>query len=209
MGCPYKEQLEMIKTGADYLETEFGKRPSTFVAGRWSIDNNTVKALVDTGIERDCSAPPHLKPCHFDWSKLPRICMPYHPSEDDYQKKGSMPLLIVPVSQMFPAVIANPELVPEVGFSWLKAGFNEYNQQGMPLFHICLHSPCMTDTYFLSIIQEFLSFMSEHKNVNFRFASEVHEYSHIVPSTLISPYLFGINRKIIKQGFKAVKSRFF
>jgi len=209
MGYPYKEQLEMIKTGADYLEAEFGERPSTFVAGRWSIDNNTVKALINTGMERDCSAPPHLNPCHFDWSKLPRICMPYHPSEYDYQEKGSMPLLIVPVSQMFPAVIANPETVPQVGFSWLKACFNEYYLQGMPLFHICLHSPCMTDAYFLSIMKEFLSFISGHKNVNFRFASEVHEYSHIDPSTLIGPYLLGINRKIIRQGFRAVKSRFF
>ena len=56
-GFPYEEQYEMVKTGADYLEDQFGKRPSTFVAGRWSIDNNTVKALVNTGMERDCSAP--------------------------------------------------------------------------------------------------------------------------------------------------------
>lgn len=207
-GCPYKEQLDMIKTGSDLLEAEFGKRPTTFVAGRWSIDNNTVKALVNTGMERDCSATPHSKPCHHDWSKLPRICMPYHPSGSDYQEKGQIPLLIVPVSQMFPAHIANPEAVPHSGLSWLKACFNEYYQQEMPLFHICLHSPCMTDTYFLSIMDELLGFMSKHKNVNFRFVSEIHEYDPVDSSTLIGPYLLGMNRKIIRNGFRAVISRF-
>ena len=188
MGYPYKEQLEMIKTGSDYLETKFGKKPSTFVAGRWSIDNNTVKALVNTGIERDCSAPAHSKPCHFDWSKLPRICMPYHPSEHDYQENGSIPLLIVPISQMlFHTGIANPEAVPNVGISWLKACFNEYYKQRMPLFHICLHSPCMTDPYFLAVMDELLAFISKHKNVNFIFASDVHEYNPVKPFTLIGP----------------------
>jgi len=204
---PYREQLEMIKTGADYLETEFGKRPSTFVAGRWSIDNNTVKALVNTGMERDCSAFSHAKPCHFDWSKLPRICMPYHPSEHDYQEKGSIPLLIVPISQMFHAGNVNPEVVPNVGISWLKACFTEYYMQGMPLFHICLHSPCMTEPYFLSVMNEFFAFIAKHKNVNFIFASEVQEYSPVNPSTLVSPYLLGMNWQVLRLGIRGVRDR--
>jgi hypothetical protein len=207
-GYPYKEQLDMIRTGADCLEAEFGHRPTTFVAGRWSVDNNTVKALVHTGMERDCSATPHAKPCHFDWSKLPRICMPYHPAEYDYQEKGSVPLLIVPVSQMFPSGSVNPEAVPGRGISWLKACFDEYYRQGMPLFHICLHSPCMTDAYFLSVMKEFLSFISRHEQVNFRFASDIHEYPYRDASTLIGPYLLGMNTKIIRRGFRAVTSRF-
>ena len=204
---PYREQLEMIKTGADYLETEFGKRPSTFVAGRWSIDNNTVKALVNTGMERDCSAFSHAKPCHFDWSKLPRICMPYHPSEHDYQEKGSIPLLIVPISQMFHAGNVNPEVVPNVGISWLKACFTEYYRQGMPLFHICLHSPCMTEPYFLAVMNEFFAFIAKHKNVNFIFASEVQEYSPVNPSTLVSPYLLGMNWQVLRLGIRGVRDR--
>lgn len=208
MGYPYKEQREMIKTGADYLEAAFGKRPTTFVAGRWSIDNNTVKALVNSGLARDCSAPAHSKPCHFDWSKLPRICMPYHPSDHDYQEKGSIPLLIVPISQMFHAGNVNPEVVPIFGLSWLQACFSEYYKQNMPLFHICLHSPCMTDPYFLAVMDEFLSFLSKHKNVNFIFASDVHEYSPVKPITMMSPYILGMNRHVLQQGVGAVKSRF-
>ena len=204
---PYLEQREMIKTGADYLEDQLGKRPLTFVAGRWSIDNNTVKALVNAGMERDCSAPAHSKPCHFDWSKLPRICMPYHPSEHDYQEKGSIPLLIVPISQMFHAGNVNPEVIPIVGISWLKACFTEYYRQGMPLFHICLHSPCMTEPYFLAVMNEFFAFIAKHKNVNFIFASEVQEYSPVNPSTLVSPYLLGMNWQILRLGIRGVRDR--
>lgn len=206
-GYPYREQRDMIQTGADYLEDVFGKRPTTFVAGRWSIDNNTVKALVDTGMKRDCSAPAHSGPCHFDWSKLPRICMPYHPSEHDYQERGDLPLLIVPISQMFHAGNVNPEVVPQVGISWLKACFTEYYQQEMSLFHICLHSPCMTDPYFLSAMDEYLGFIARHRNINFRFASEIPEYAPVSQSTHVMPYIWGINRNIIKLGCKAALQR--
>jgi peptidoglycan/xylan/chitin deacetylase (PgdA/CDA1 family) len=206
-GYPYKEQRNMIQTGADYLEDVFGTRPTTFVAGRWSIDNTTVKALVDTGMERDCSAPAHSRPCHFEWSKLPRICMPYHPGEHDYQEKGDLPLLIVTISQMFHAGNVNPEVVPRVGVSWLKACFNEYYRQEIPLFHICLHSPCMTDHFFLSAMDEYLRFIARHRNITFRFASEIHEYPPVSPSTKVMPYLWGINRNIIGSGCKTALRR--
>ena len=194
---PYEEQLEMIKTGKDYLADVFGIEPRVFVAGKWSISNDTVKALIEAGITHECSASAHSKTDHYDWSKLPRICMPYYPSEKDYQKKGSLPLLIVPISQMLPGGNVNPEVVPVVGLSWLKACFTEYHRQNLPLFHVCLHSPCMTDPYFISAMDEFLKFISRHKNVNFKFASEIKEYDDVVPKTNILPYLFGINRNIV------------
>jgi len=208
-GYPYKEQLDMIQTGSDCITESLGVRPTTFVAGKWSIDNNTVRALISAGVERDCSAPAHSRPCHYDWSKLPRICMPYRPSEHDYQEKGDLPLLIVPISQMFHAGNVNPEVVPQVGLSWLKACFTEYYSQRMPLFHICLHSPCMTDPYFLSVMDEFLGFIAQHRNINFRFASEVHEYAPVNPSTRVVPYLLGLNRNILGLGWKAAFKKIF
>jgi len=186
---PYTEQLDMIQTGIDHLSDVLERRPTTFVAGRWSIDNNTVKALINTKIERDCSAPAHSRFPHYDWSKLPRICMPYNPDEYDYQKTGSLPLLIIPISQMFPKGSVNPEIAPIVGLPWLKACFIEYYNQKIPLFHICLHSPCMTDPYFISVMDDYLSFISRHKDVNFKFASEVHKYDPVNPSTSIYPYV--------------------
>jgi hypothetical protein len=94
-----------------------------------------------------------------------------------------------------------------MGLSWLKACFDEYYRQEMPLFHMCLHSPCMTDEYFLSIMDDVLRFMSGHPHVHFRFVSEIPEYSPVHPSTLIGPYLLGMNRKIVAQGVRALISR--
>jgi len=204
---PYEEQLEMIKTGKEYLEDKFGIEPKSFVAGRWSINNDTVRVLIKTGITHECSAPAHSKANHYDWSKLPRICMPYHPSEKDYQEKGNLPLLIVPISQMFLFGNVNPEVVSSVGLSWLKACFLEYYQQNMPLFHICLHSPCMTDSYFISAMDDFLKFISKYKKVNFKFVSKVKEYDDVYPKTKITPYLLAINKNIMKTGLKWLRLR--
>lgn len=201
---PYKEQLDMIQTGKDHLTDIFGIEPKTFVAGRWSFNNDTVKALINTGITRDCSAPTHSRPCHHDWSKLPRICMPYYPSIDDYQKEGDLPLLIIPISHMFHAGNVNPEVIPIFGLSWLKACFLEYYKQNMPFFHICLHSPIMTDPYFISNMDSFLKFISKHKNVNFKFASDITKYEKVIPKTCIRPYMCGLNFEILKTGIKAI-----
>jgi hypothetical protein len=135
--------------------------------------------------------------------------MPYHPGEHDYQEKGDLPLLIVPISQMFYAGNVSPEVVPRVGLSWLKACFTEYYKQGMPLFHICLHSPCMTDPYFLSAMDGYLGFIARHRNINFRFASEVHEYAPVSPSTQVVPYLLSINKSIVHLGCKATFKKMF
>lgn len=204
---PYEEQLDIIKTGKDHLTDILGTEPETFVAGRWSLNNDTIKALIKTGMSRDCSAPAHSRPCHHDWSKLPRICMPYHPSQDDYQKKGDLPILMIPISQMFHAGNVNPEVIPIYGLSWLKACFSEYYSQNIPLFHICLHSPCMNDPYFIMEMDRFLEFISKHKNINFKFASEIEKYEEVNSKTNIIPYISGLNWKTAKLGIKAIRSR--
>jgi len=193
----FEEQLGMIKTGRDYLNRIFGYYPKTFVAGRWSLNNDTIKALVETGFTHDCSATAHSKPAHHDWSKLPRICTPYHPDEDDYQKKGDLPILITPISQFFPGGNVNIESAPFYGTKWLEACFLEYYNQGVPLFHICLHSPSMTDGYFISAMDRLLSFISKRRDINFKFVSEIKEYPAKKYKTNILPYLFAVNRKIL------------
>lgn len=200
----YEEQLGMMKTGKDYLNSVFGIEPKSFVAGRWSINNDTVRALIKTGITHDCSATAHAKPCHHDWSKLPRICPPYHPDKGDYQKKGDLPLLIVPTSQFFPQGGISIDIISYYGLSWLKACFLEYYKQEVPLFHICLHSPVMTDSYFISAMEEFLKFISKHKNINFKFASEIREYPEKSFKTNILPYIFAIDRKTMKRVFRRI-----
>jgi len=195
---PYKEQLEMIKVGKDYLMDIFGCEPRVFVAGKWSVNNDTIKALIKERFTHDCSASQRKKFSYCDWSKLPRMCPPYHPSERDYQEKGNLPLLIIPVSQLWRGGEVTPEAVPVVGLKWLKASFLEH-YESMPIFHIYLHSPCMTDPYFISVMDEFLRFISKHK-VNFKFASEIEEYKNINPKTKILPYFLRVNKTIIRQG---------
>ena len=65
---PYNEQLEMIKKGKELLIEKFNTAPKVFVAGRWCINNDTVKALIENGFTHDCSATPSKKPTHHDWS---------------------------------------------------------------------------------------------------------------------------------------------
>ena len=201
MDYSYLEQFDMIKTGKDYLNKIFGCNLTSFVAGRWSLNNDTVKALIENGFTYDASAVASSKPSHHDWSKLKRICMPYRPAKNDYQKKGDLPLLILPVSQFFPVGSVNVENIPGYGLSWLKACFLEYYKQSAPFFHICLHSPSMTDDYFTSAMDNFFSFTSKHENINFKFASEIREYPQMNFKTNILPYLFGLNAKIIKNRF--------
>ena len=203
----YKEQLEMIKTGKDFHQDVFGVEPNSFVAGRWSVNNDTIKALIQVGITHDCSAITSSKSDHYDWSKLPRICMPYHPSSSDYQSKGNLPILIVPISHLYGDGNANPEVISSVGLSFLKACFLEYYKQKLPLFHICLHSPCMTDDYFISATNEIIKFISNHKNINFKFASEINEYNHVDSKTKILPYLFAINRHAMRTYANEIKTR--
>lgn len=199
---PYEEQLILIKTGKEYLERKLGIEPKVFLAGKWSENNDTIKALIAAGFTHDCSPVPHAKLPHFDWSKLPRICMPYHPAEEDYQKEGSLPLLIVPTSQMFPRGEANPEFIPMSGLAWLKACFREYYWQNLPLFHIPVHSPAMTDNYLISAMDNFLGFISKHRNIEFKSASQVVRYAKVKPKTNILPYLAAINPVILKAFFR-------
>lgn len=194
----YKNQLDMIKAGKDALVDSFGIVPKTFVAGKWSINNDTVKALINTGFTHECSAHYDKIKSHYDWTKLNRLDLPYNPHNEDYQKKGDLPLIIVPVSQIFPKGNVNPEISYLVGLSWLKASFLEYYKQDMPVFHICLHSPCMLDPNCISVMDNFLKFIGAHKNVNFKFASQIKVSNEINPKTNILPYMTAFNVSIAK-----------
>lgn len=205
----YNEQLEMIKIGKEYHQEKFGVEPKSFVAGRWSINNDTIKALIKLGITHECSALTSSKSDHYDWSKLPRICMPYHPSSSDYQTKGDLPILIIPTSHMFLDGNASIESVPNVGVSYLKACFLEYYKQNLPLFHLFLHSPCMTDDYYISAANDILRFISNHNNINFKFASDINEYNYTNPKTKILPYIKALNRHVIKTFANEIRTKTF
>ena len=186
-----KEQLEIIGKGKEYFIKKFNKEPKIFVAGRWSLNNNTIKALTDLGFTHDCSVYPGLKP---NWPKLKRICMPY--------KSGA--LLMVPISRMPMGGMAGPEDIRKYGYQWLLACFKEYYNQSAPLFHIALHSPAMTDPYYIFFTDKFLSFISKHDNINFKFVSEIKEYPDKKIKTNYFYYASAINKTLAKTIFKKI-----
>src|SRR3989344_97835 len=198
----FEEQFGMIKTGKEYVKEKLDREPTFFVAGKLSENNDTIKALIEAKITHDCSAASHCKDENFDWTGLPRISMPYNPSTGDYQKEGDLPILIVPISQFFPRQSVNLELISQVGQSWLNASFLEYYNQDAPLFHIILHSPSMTNEYFILAMDNFLTFVSKYKNINFRFVSEIKKYPDKKFKTNIFPYLRNLNMEIIATGLK-------
>ena len=203
---PLGEQFEMMEAGKDCLEKRLGVKPRVFVAGRWSENNDTIQALIKAGFTHDCSPYAHSRAGHYDWSDLPRICMPYHPSEQNYQRKGSLPLLIIPVSRLLLDGNVNPEVAPRWGLPWLRACFREYYYQGLPLFHMCLHSPCMTDPYFVSVMDELLRFISRY-DISFKFASEVEECPKVESRPKYYPYLLAVNVNMMKTVSKALMSK--
>jgi hypothetical protein len=182
----------MVRTGKDCIRKTFGIEPRTFVAGRWSVNDDTVRALVTMGFTHDCSAAAHKRRGHYDWSGLPRICMPYRPSVSGYQTRGDLPLLMVPISQTLMGASVSPEIIPTIGRRWLESCFLEYYRRKLPLFHICLHSPCMTDPYFVEQMDALLSFIARH-DVSFRYASEIREFRAGRQMADVLPYITRFN----------------
>lgn len=196
----YNEQRELINIGKDLIDDYYGLDTKVFVAGRWSVNQNTINILEKNGFSHECSAFTSYK----DWENLPRICMPYHPDKNNYQKKGKLSILITPISQMIKFGNVNPEITHLVGLPWLKACFLEYYIQKLPFFHICLHSPAMLDPYFISAMDEFLKFVSTFEDINFKFASEIKNYKEIETKTKILPYIKAINKKLLINTFKNI-----
>ena len=196
----FKEQLSSIKTGKDYINESFDVDVSSFVSGRWSINNATINALLKLGITHECSSQPSRKTSYYDWSQQPRLQQPYKPSIDNYQKKGNSKIIILPISQTFLYGNVNPEITPLVGSKWLLACFLEYYHNKMPFFQICLHSPSMTEPFFINQMDKILNFISKY-NISFKFASEINLYDKhkILLNNRKFYYINAVNRKIIKD----------
>ncbi|MSU54444.1 MAG: PTS alpha-glucoside transporter subunit IIBC [Candidatus Staskawiczbacteria bacterium] len=175
----FEEQLGMISVGKKYVAEKLGIEPKFFVAGRWSYNEDTIKALQQSGFTHDCSAS----------AQSPMLPV------------FSKTIVSLPTSRYFPNSDVNPENIPRAGLAWLKAAFTEHYQQGVPVFHICLHSPCMTDQYFISHMDAFLAFIAGHNNINFTFVSEITETPAVKTKITIWPYLFAINKNMLRTFF--------
>lgn len=170
---PYQIQDQLIKEGKTRLKEKLGVVPQTFVAGRWSVNNQTIRALCDNGFTHDCSCFTTHKSDHYDWSKVGRFSKCYTPMAHDYQSPGDLPLLIIPISQLLKGGNVNPESAVTYPMPWFKLAFEEYYRKKSPVFHICLHSPIMTDQYFIDFFGRYLEYIAGHKGIEFKFAREI------------------------------------
>jgi hypothetical protein len=133
--------------------------------------------------------------------------MPYRPSELDYQTVGDLPIVEVPIAQMIRFGSVNPECALRVGPNWLKACFQEYFSQGLPVFHICLHSPCMIDPYYVRVMDDLLGFIARHPGVRFKGASEILDHGGATAQTLLYPYIQGIGPTVMRTAINAMLYR--
>ncbi len=96
---PSNVMREKIECMTDLLEEKFGHRPVVHRAGRWIINDQYLKILVEQGYIADCSVTPHV-----DWSKT-RGRTPgvygnnYRDERNNVTKRGE--ILEVPVSTLW------------------------------------------------------------------------------------------------------------
>ncbi len=206
---PYEEQLGMIRAGKECLQENLGVDPKVFVAGRFSLNSDTVNALIQTGFTHDASAVPGLRTSYLDWSNLSRMAMPYCPSKESYQKEGELPFLMVPVSLTLFGRMVSPESASMCGLSWLQVAFSEYYRAGAPVFHIVLHSPAMTNPYHASVMKKLLSFIAQHDTVRYKFLSEVRRHPRRELRGNVLPYVLAVNREVVKTVLRKTGEKLF
>ncbi|QNL20587.1 hypothetical protein HZR84_01005 [Hyphobacterium sp. CCMP332] len=100
-------EKEKLKNLTNLFESKFNYAPKSFRAGRWGISKNTLPFLEELGYTVDssvCSFRTHtFKQGKVNFWGAP--LQPYHPSTQDFRKKGKMKILEVP------ATLGNPHLM--------------------------------------------------------------------------------------------------
>jgi hypothetical protein len=191
-GYGFEKQRAMIAAGKAMVQDSLGVIPRTFVAGKWSVGNETVRAMVELGFTHDASGCPKFSSPSCDWSRLPRICMPYKPSADDYQAPGDVKMIMVPTSKEITTGIISPE--NRIGLTFLRGAIREYVKLNVPLLHMTLHSPALTSPIFRNTFNEMLQLISQF-NVNYRPLSDVvpTEGKVLKYSAQVSQYLMNLD----------------
>ncbi len=194
-----EEQQRMMRFGKDMMKKKFGITPRAFVAGKWSENNHTRVALEALGFTHDCSPFPgqHSNTC--DWGKLPKMCAPYRPASADYQVRGRCKLLYVPVSELITGSTASPESTRDFGASVLMAAFEDYLSQGMPVFHIPLHSASMTDKNMRGIMAKLLEFISHSKGARFVQPTKIRDTGARQGSPRLLPYIKRVDARVLSH----------
>lgn len=103
---PFSVMREKVRTMTEVLTEAFGERPVSHRAGRWVVDSDYVRILVDEGYLVDCSVTPHESWAHHpralpstrasDYRLFPET--PYFVDPARIDRAGDSPLLEVPMT---------------------------------------------------------------------------------------------------------------
>lgn len=165
MSYSTKDQALLIGAAKGTFEQEEGNSPRTFVAGNWSESSITLNLLSEAGFSYDGSALPRHRSGCADWGRIPRLAQPYAPSPEDYQSRGPMEYLYLPVSQGLWGHYLTPELIHLLGASYFKAALKEASIGGADVAHIYFHSPMAMNPLFLSEFETVVEYAHDQLGV--------------------------------------------
>lgn len=196
-----RDQAALIDAAKEVFEQVQGQPPRTFVAGNWSESSITLRLLQTAGFLYDASPlPQYLTEC-ADWSRIPRLAQPYHPDAGDYQRRGAMSYLYIPVFQGLWHNNLSPENIHHLGASYFVAAFREARVGGAGVVHIYFHSPMAVDPYFLSEFLPAIDYARDRLGAQFVDPSSVRASPQAVSRPFPPAYFAHMNRKLLRSFF--------
>ncbi len=162
-----EDQRALVAASRQVFEDTQGLEPRTFVAGNWSENETTLRLLRNAGFRYDGSPLPGHRSSCADWSRLPRLAPPYHPSLEDYQRRGQADLLYIPVFTGLWGHPLTPESIHELGRSYFEAALREAQVGGAEVVHMYFHSPMALDSYFLTEFGRVVAFARDNLGARF------------------------------------------
>ena len=112
----YSREVERAKLRnlTELFAARLGRRPLSFRAGRFAVRGHTLRVLEDLGYRVDTSVTPfrtNVFPGGIRSNHWGAPLAPYHPSDRDPRKNGSLRLVEVPVTIFAPALARWPAIL--------------------------------------------------------------------------------------------------
>lgn len=191
-------QSLLIEAAKGVFESYVGRAPRVFVAGRWSENDTTLSLLRESGFEFDGSPlPGHRSEC-ADWSRIPRLAQPFSPNSSDYQARGSLPYLYIPVSQGMWNHYLTPELIHLLGVSYFRAALKEASVGRADVVHFYFHSPMAIDSFFLGEFGSVADYARDELAAAFVLPSALRPSARSAADPFPPAYLAGLNWRLAK-----------
>jgi len=194
-----EEQATLVHAAREIFEERMGRAPRLFVAGRWSEDSATAAVLLKEGFTHDASALPGHRSSCADWGRLPRLAQPYHPAAEDRQRRGSQPLLYIPVFQSLWEDYMTPERIRALGSSSFRAALKEAQVGGSDVIHFFFHSPLGLDGEAMGAFADLLAYARDVIGATPALPHSLAPSASFVSRPFPPAYLAGLNWRLVKN----------